>query len=108
MKPMPISILLYGINLSGIMTETGRKDQSSSPGDRSDRSGRKPDLPGRGSGGKGGTYRITAEQVAAVVESIDKKLEREPENKPLKKKAREFKKDILPRKQKYEKSLGNI
>ena len=39
------------------------------------------------------------------MESIDKKLEREPENKPLKKKAREFKKDILPRKQKYEKSL---
>ncbi|MBM6686978.1 IS5/IS1182 family transposase, partial [Faecalicatena contorta] len=39
------------------------------------------------------------------MESIDKKLEREPENKPLKKKAREFKKDILPRKKKYEKSL---
>ena len=51
---------------------------------------------------KGEHTRITAEQVAAVVESIDKKLEREPENKPLKKKAREFKKDILPRKQKYE------
>ena len=54
---------------------------------------------------KGEHTRITAEQVAAVVESIDKKLEREPENKPLKKKAREFKKDILPRKQKYERSL---
>ena len=54
---------------------------------------------------KGEHTRITAEQVAAVVKSIDKKLEQEPKNKQLKKKAREFKKDILPRKQKYDKSL---
>lgn len=54
---------------------------------------------------KGEHTRITAEQVAAVVESIDKKLEQEPGNKQLKKKSKEFKKDILPRKQKYEKSL---
>ena len=39
------------------------------------------------------------------MESIDKKLEQEPGNKQLKKKSKEFKKDILPRKQKYEKSL---
>lgn len=49
--------------------------------------------------------RITTEQVTAVVESIDKKLKQEPGNKQLKKKSKEFKKDILPRKQKYEKSL---
>ena len=38
------------------------------------------------------------------MESIDKKLKQEPGNKQLKKKSKEFKKDILPRKQKYEKS----
>ena len=53
----------------------------------------------------GGHTRITAEQVAAVVESIDRKLEKEPNNKQLKKKVRELKKDILPRKQKYEASI---
>ena len=54
--------------------------------------------------GVGKHTRITAEQVAAVVETIDKKkTEREPKNKQLKEAAREFKKDILPRKQKYEK-----
>ena len=52
--------------------------------------------------------RITTEQVTAVVESIDKKLKQEPGNKQLKKKSKEFKKDILPRKQKYEKSLVYI
>ena len=50
--------------------------------------------------------RISAEQVAAVVEKIDKKLEENPKDKALKKKAKEFKKDILPRKQKYEESLS--
>jgi len=54
---------------------------------------------------KGENSRITSEQVAAVVESIDKKLEEKPTDKILKKKSREFKKDILPRKQKYEKSF---
>ncbi len=49
--------------------------------------------------------RITAEQVAAVVKSIDKKLEDNPTDKGLKKKSREFQKDILPRKQKYEAAL---
>ena len=53
--------------------------------------------------GVGKHTRITAEQVAAVVETIDKKPDREPKNKQLKDAAREFKKDILPRKQKYEK-----
>ena len=54
---------------------------------------------------KGDNSRITAKQVEAVVESIDKKLAKNPQDKSLKKKAREFKRDILPRKQKYEKSL---
>ncbi|MBC8544013.1 hypothetical protein [Bianquea renquensis] len=56
-------------------------------------------------GEKGENTRITAEQVAAVVESIDKKLEENPKDKVLKKTAREFQKDILPRKQKYEMAL---
>lgn len=55
---------------------------------------------------KGENSRITAEQVTAVVEIIERKLEGSPKDKELKKKAREFKKDILPRKQKYEKSLA--
>ncbi len=55
---------------------------------------------------KGENNRITAEQVAAVVETIERKLEETPKDKKLKKKVREFKKDILPRKQKYEKSLA--
>ena len=54
---------------------------------------------------KGENSRITAAQVEAVVESIDKKLEDNPEDKVLKKKAKEFKKDILPRKHKYEEAL---
>ena len=54
---------------------------------------------------KGENSRITAEQVASVVESIDKKLAETPDDKTLKKKAKEFKKDILPRKEKYEKAL---
>lgn len=54
---------------------------------------------------KGENTRITAEQVAAVVESIDKKLEENPKDKVLKKTVRELKKDILPRKQKYEAAL---
>ena len=54
----------------------------------------------------GENSRITASQVKAVVESIDKKLTENPDDKVLKKKAREFKKDILPRKQKYEKSFA--
>ena len=52
--------------------------------------------------------RITAEQVAAVVESIDKKLEREPGNKPLKKKAREFKKRYPGQETEIRKIPGNI
>ena len=51
---------------------------------------------------KGENSRIGAEQVASVVESIDKKLKESPQDKLLKKKSREFKKDILPRKQRYE------
>ena len=54
----------------------------------------------------GENSRITASQVEAVVESIDKKLAENPKDKTLKKKAREFKKDILPRKQRYEASLA--
>ena len=54
---------------------------------------------------KGENNRITAQQVAAVVETIDKKLAEEQENRTLKKKAKEFKKDILPRKEKYEKAF---
>ena len=54
----------------------------------------------------GENSRITVAQVESVVQSIDKKLETTPEDKSLKKKSREFKKDILPRKQKYEKSLS--
>lgn len=46
--------------------------------------------------------RITTGQVEGVVKSIDKKLAKNPMDKKLKKKAKEFKKDILPRKQKYE------
>ena len=53
----------------------------------------------------GENSRITAAQVEAVVESIDKKLEDNPEDKVLKKKTKEFKKDILPRKHKYEEAL---
>ena len=54
---------------------------------------------------KGDDSRITAQQVAAVVESIDRKLEESPKNRTLRKTSREFKKDILPRKQKYEASF---
>ena len=54
----------------------------------------------------GENSRITAAQVSAVVESIDKKLETEPNDKILKKTARAFKKDLLPRKKKYEESLS--
>lgn len=50
--------------------------------------------------------RITASQGEAVVESIDKKLAENPDNKALKKKAKEFKKDILPRKHKYEEAFA--
>ena len=45
---------------------------------------------------KGEHTQITAEQVAAVVESIDKKLEQEPGNKQLKKKSKEFKRISFP------------
>lgn len=48
---------------------------------------------------------ITSEQVAGVVKSIDKQLESNPEDKELKKKSSEFKRDILPRKQKYERQM---
>lgn len=54
---------------------------------------------------KGENNRITADQVAAVVKSIEKKLEETPKDRVLKKKAKEFKKDILPRKEKYERSF---
>lgn len=54
----------------------------------------------------GESRRISAEQVEAVAESIDRKLEENPKDKVLKKKAREFKKDIIPRKQKYEESFS--
>lgn len=53
----------------------------------------------------GENTRITSEQVAAVIESIDKKIEESPDDKELKKKSKEFKKDILPRKIKYENSM---
>lgn len=53
----------------------------------------------------GENSRITAEQVAYVVEIIDKKLEEHPEDKILKKEAKELKKDILHRKQKYEEAF---
>lgn len=56
----------------------------------------------------GENSRITAKQVEAVVESIDRKLTEAPTDKVLKKKAREFKKDILPRKHKYEKSFATF
>lgn len=56
----------------------------------------------------GENSRITAKQVEAVVESIDRKLTESPTDKGLKKKAREFKKDILPRKHKYEKSFATF
>lgn len=49
--------------------------------------------------------RITTEQVEAVVESIDAKLAENPQDKKLKKKSHEFKKDILPRKKKYEEAF---
>lgn len=54
----------------------------------------------------GESNRITAAQVEAVVESIDKKLAENPADKVLKKKIKGFKKDILPRKQKYEESFS--
>lgn len=54
---------------------------------------------------KGENNRITADQVAAVVHSIEKKLEETPKDRILEKKAKEFKKDILPRKEKYERSF---
>ena len=54
---------------------------------------------------KGENSRITKGQVEAVVEIIDRKLSQNPADKELKKKAKEFKKDILPRKQKYEEAL---
>ena len=50
--------------------------------------------------------RITTGQVEGVVKSIDKKLAKNPMDKKLKKKAKEFKKDILPRKQKYEEAFA--
>lgn len=53
----------------------------------------------------GENSRITSEQVEAVVESIDARLAETPDNKELKKKAKEFKKDILPRKKKYEEAF---
>lgn len=53
----------------------------------------------------GETSHITAEQVEAVVESIDARLAENPQDKGLKKKSREFKKDILPRKKKYEEAF---
>ena len=57
---------------------------------------------------KGEDSRITSQQVAAVVESIDRKLQEDPKNRMLKKKSREFKKDILPRKQKYEECFATF
>ena len=54
----------------------------------------------------GENARITTEQVEAVVESIDKRLQQTPKDRVLKKKFREFKKDILPRKHRYEESLS--
>lgn len=53
----------------------------------------------------GENTRITSEQVASVIESIDRKIEENPDDKELKKKSKEFKKDILPRKIKYENSM---
>ena len=59
-------------------------------------------------GEMGETNRITAQQVEAVVESIDRKLSEKTTDKGLKKKAKEFKKDIRPRKQKYEEALSTF
>lgn len=53
----------------------------------------------------GENTRITAAQVESVVKTIDRKLEENPGDKGLKKTVKEFKKDILPRKQRYEKSM---
>lgn len=50
--------------------------------------------------------RLTADQVADISDIISKKLEEQPGDKDLKKSAREFKRDILPRKRKYDKQLG--
>lgn len=50
--------------------------------------------------------RISADQAAEIAEGISKKLEQNPADKRLKKHAGEFKKEILPRKRKYEKQLG--
>lgn len=54
----------------------------------------------------GENNRITAKQVESVVESLDRKLAEKPDEKELKKKSREFKRDILPRKQRYEEALA--
>lgn len=59
-------------------------------------------------GEMGENNRITAKQVEAVVESIDRKLSEKPVDKVLRKKEKEFKKDILPRKQKYEEALSTF
>lgn len=56
----------------------------------------------------GENSRITAEQVEAVVENIDTRLAENPKDKELKKKSREFKRDILPQKKKYEETFRTL
>ncbi|MBR6316532.1 MAG: IS1182 family transposase [Lachnospiraceae bacterium] len=52
--------------------------------------------------------RITSDQISAVIDSIDRKLAADPDDKTLKKKSREFKKDILPRKKRYEEAFDTF
>ncbi|MDO4207954.1 MAG: IS1182 family transposase [Lachnospiraceae bacterium] len=52
----------------------------------------------------GETQSLTSQQLEGVIESIDEKLSSDPKNRQLKKTARVFKKDLLPRKKKYERS----
>jgi transposase len=45
---------------------------------------------------------ISSEKIADTVKKLEERLEQDPKNKPLKKAHRQLKKDLLPRKQKYE------
>ena len=52
--------------------------------------------------------RITAEQIEAIIESIDQRIAENPGDKDLKKISRKFKKDILPKKKRYEESFDTF
>ena len=52
----------------------------------------------------GEDHHLSSEQLEGIIESIDEKLSADPKNRALKKAARAFKKDYLPRKKKYERS----